>query len=62
MNDWSGPYIELIDDCEKRESRLTDWERGFVDSLRSQIERDRRPTSKQVEALDEIWERATARG
>lgn len=59
---WSAPYIELLDDCERRESRLTDWERGFVDSLRSQIERDRRPSAKQIETLDSIWERVTARG
>lgn len=59
---WSEPYLTLIDDCEKRESRLTDWERGFIDSLRSQIERDRRPSTKQIETLDSIWESATAKG
>lgn len=59
---WSAEYITLLEDCEKRESRLTDWERGFVDSLRRQIEEGRRPTRKQVETLDAIWERATARG
>jgi len=55
-------YLTMLDDLEKREERLTDWERGFVDSLRSQIERDRRPSAKQIESLDGIWERATARG
>lgn len=59
---WSEPYLELLDDCEGRESRLTDWERGFVDSLRSQIERDHRPSAKQIETLDSIWESATAKG
>lgn len=62
MNTWAEPYLTLIDDCEGRESRLTDWERGFVDSLRSQIERDRRPSVKQIETLGSIWERVTARG
>lgn len=41
---------------------MTDWERGFVDSLREQITQGRRPTAKQAETLDNIWERATAKG
>lgn len=52
----------MLEDCEKREERLTDWERQFVDSLERQITSGRRPTDKQVDALDGIWERATARG
>ena len=40
MTTWADEpgYITLLDDCEKREERLNDWERGFVDSLRRQIE------------------------
>jgi hypothetical protein len=60
--DWEDEYVTLLDDCEERESRLTDWERGFVDSLRSQIEAGRRPTEKQLHTLDTIWEKATSRG
>ena len=62
MATWADEYITLLDDCEKREERLTDWERGFVDSLRRQIEQGRRPSQKQIEALDTAWERATKRG
>lgn len=62
MSDWTSEYVTLLDDCEKREARLTDWERGFVDSLREQIAAGRRPTTKQIDTLDNIWERATARG
>ena len=62
MTTWQDEYITLLDDCEQREERLSDWERGFVDSLRRQIEQGRRPTPKQIEALDRAWERATARG
>ena len=39
MTTWADEYVTMLDDCEKREERLTDWERGFVDSLRSQIDR-----------------------
>lgn len=38
MTTWADEYLTMLDDCEKREERLTDWERGFVDSLRRQIE------------------------
>jgi ferritin-like metal-binding protein YciE len=62
MATWDDEYLTLLDDCEQREDRLTDWQRGFVDSLRRQIEAGRRPTQKQIDALDEVWERATARG
>lgn len=62
MSDWTSEYLQQIDDCEAREHRLDDWSRGFIDSLRQQIENGRTPTTKQIEKLDEIWERATARG
>ena len=61
MSTWQDEYVTLLDDCEQREERLSEWERGFVDSLRRQIEQGRRPTPKQLEALDRAWERATAR-
>ena len=61
---WIDEYMTLVEDCEKRESRLTEWEQGFIDSIRNRLEKDEpRPLSpKQIETLDEIWERATANG
>jgi hypothetical protein len=52
-------HLTMVQDCEDRESKLTDWERSFVDSLRSQLERDRPLSEKQRETLDRIWERVT---
>ena len=54
--------MTLVEDCEARQAQLTDWELGFVDSIRRQLEAGRSLTSKQAATLDEIWERATARG
>lgn len=62
MADWTSEYLTLLEDCEKREDRLSDWEREFVDSLGRQIAQGRRPSVKQIETLDTIWERATSRG
>jgi len=62
MSDWTSEYLTLIEDCEKRCERLDEWSLSFIDSLSKQIAQGRRPTPKQIEKLDEIWERATARG
>ena len=62
MSDWTSEYLTLLDDCEKLEGRLTDWERGYIDYLRSYIDAGRRPTAKLVERLNKVWESATARG
>lgn len=61
-DEWAAEYLTLLDDCEIRESRLTEWEASFVDSLRSQIEAGRRPSVKQSDTLDNIWEKATKKG
>lgn len=50
---------QLIEDCENREDKLSDWERGFIDSIGRQMADGRALTDKQVERLEEIWERVT---
>lgn len=62
MSSWASEYLTQIEDCEERESKLTEWEHGFIASLREQLENDRRPTAKQIETLDNIWEKATSKG
>lgn len=56
MND---EHMQLIEDCEARESKLGDWEANFIDSLRRQMEDGRTLTANQVEKLEEVWERVT---
>ena len=52
-------HAVMIVDCEKRESKLTDWQREFIDSISKQIAT--RPLSVgQSEKLDEIWDRVTS--
>lgn len=60
--DWTTPYLQLVSDCEKRESRLTEWERGFIQSIRELLENGIPLSPKQSEVLDQVWERATERG
>lgn len=59
MTNWTDEYATMLEDCEKRESKLTAWEAGFVDSLSKQIADGRTPSPKQIEKLDAIWERVT---
>ena len=54
--------LQLIEDCEAREERLSDWERSFIDSLSRQLADGRRLSQKQSDALDDIWQRATEKG
>lgn len=62
MNACNAEHQQLVDDCKARESRLSDWERGFVDSIEHQLAAGRTLSPKQSATLDDIWERATARG
>lgn len=52
-------HQQMVQDCENRESKLTDWERGFIDSISKQLAEGRRLSEKQAERMDEIWERVT---
>lgn len=51
---------QMVTDCENRESKLSDWERGFIDDMRVRLGRGDTLTPGQQEKLDEIWERVTA--
>ncbi len=62
VTDWTSEYLTMIEDCEKRDSRLTDWEKQFVDSLSGQLANGRRPSPKQIEVLERIWDKATEKG
>lgn len=53
---------QLVDDCEARESRLSDWERSFIDSIGQQLHQGRTLSVKQAETLERIWKSATAKG
>ena len=53
---------QLIEDCENRESKMTDWEREFIQSISEQASYRafyRALTNAQVEKLEKIWDRIT---
>ena len=55
-------WQQLINDCETRESLLSDWEATFIDSISYQLAKGSGLTEKQEEALSRIWEKATSNG
>ena len=59
---WADEYLQMVEDCEKRESRLTEWEQGFISSISDWLESGRHPTPRQLDTLNDIWERATKNG
>ena len=53
---WRLTETELmLADCMARESKLTDWEREFIQSIEEQATL----SMKQKQQLDKIWERVT---
>jgi hypothetical protein len=50
---------QLIEDCMNRESKLTQWEANFIQSISEQLKRKPSLSQKQTEILKKIWERVT---
>lgn len=55
-------HVQMAEDCENRSDRLDDWSVNFIDSVQRQMEDGRELTLNQTTKLEEIWERATAKG
>lgn len=50
---------QMIEDCENRESKMNDWERDFIQSVREQVDRGNGMSPKQIETLEAIWDKIT---
>lgn len=58
MDEW----LQMIKDCEARESRLSDWERNFIDDISKWLGDGKSLTDGQSQKLESIWDRVTQRG
>lgn len=47
----------IIEELEKISHKLTDWEVKFVDSIEHQIDDHKRLSPKQLETINNIWEK-----
>jgi hypothetical protein len=59
MTHWTDEYLTMVADCEQRTDALTEWETGFIASIRSRLERGCTLTARMIETLDAIWDRVT---
>lgn len=50
---------QMLEDCEDRISKLSEWEVNFVASLRARQEKGYSITDKQDETLEKIWNKVT---
>ena len=50
---------EMLADCEARESKLSPWERNFIDDITTRIGRGESLTPAQDAKLESIWDRVT---
>ena len=57
MQAWKDVYLHMLEELEQYESRLTDWERGFVEGLNTALEQDRPLSSGLIEILEQIHDR-----
>ena len=48
----------MLEDCNKRESKMNEWERGFIQSL-NEFDDIGNMSLKQYETLEKIWDRIT---
>ena len=62
MAEWQKDLLLMIDDCESRESRCSEWELEFLESIKTRVEQGISLTEKQQETLDKIWDKATKNG
>jgi len=50
---------QMIEDCEKRQEKMSEWEQGFIDSIDKQLGDGRALSIKQLETLEAIWDKIT---
>ena len=55
-------HVSMIEDCQKRESNLTEWEINFIDSIDHLIGKGFGLTTMQDKTLTDIWEKVTSNG
>lgn len=50
---------QMIEDCEKRQEKMSEWEQNFIDSLSNQLGKGKSISPKQYTVLERIWEKIT---
>lgn len=51
--------LQMIEDCERRESQLSEWETNFINSISHQFETKGGLSTMQYATLESIWDKLT---
>ena len=51
--------MTMIEDCLKRDSKMSTWECEFMESIKEQLISRGSLSEKQLDRLNEIWEKVT---
>jgi hypothetical protein len=62
MNEINEEHYSMVEDCTARESRLSEWEAGFIESITEALHNGKSLTERQEEILNSIWEKVTQKG
>ena len=49
----------MIEDCENRSEKLSEWELTFIDDISRQFDKSGSLSEKQLDKLETIWEKVT---
>ncbi len=52
-------HVQMVADCMKRDSKMSEWEIHFIDSVSMQLDKGRALTEKQADRLELIWNKVT---
>ena len=53
---------DMIEDCIDRESRLSEWESIFIESIEEHLQTRKELSEKQEIILEKIWNKVTKKG
>ena len=64
MNKVAEEQLQMIQDClcERRQRHLAEWDVQFVTDMAGRITLDMGLSTKQIDMLEKIWEKATKNG
>ncbi len=55
-------HRQMVEDCMARESRMSEWEQEFMQSLAELLAAGRGLTDRQAKKLSDIWDKVTEGG
>ncbi len=59
MADYLDEYKTMVNDCQSRDKKMSEWEKEFMSSIEARLNKGDELTLKQIETLNKIWEKVT---